>query len=107
LFKACVGDDFVIDVLHALNGVPVDAGTILAAEEYDVLAIRMRVLDPTHVVIEKLNSINEHNCDFGAFLPAIRAVREKLDWKRIRAATADNDFAAAFLFLADRLGLTS
>jgi hypothetical protein len=33
-------------------------------------------------------------------------VREQLDWAQLRAETADNDFAAAFLFLADRLGLT-
>lgn len=106
LFKACVGDDFVIDVLHRLNGVAVDAGTVLAADEYDVLAIRMRVLSPTRVLTEKLNSLNEHHCDFATLLPAVRAVREQLDWPSIREATADNDFAAAFLVLADRLALT-
>ncbi|MGZ5390406.1 MAG: nucleotidyltransferase [Mycobacterium sp.] len=106
LFKACVGDEFVIDVLHRLNGVPVDAETLQTADEYDVLAVRMRVLDPTRVLTEKLNSINEHNCDFAALVPAVRAVREKLDWDHLRTATKDNDFAAAFLFLADRLELT-
>ena len=49
LFKACVEQQFVIDVLHQLNGTPVDADVIAAAEELDVLAIRMRVLSPTHV----------------------------------------------------------
>jgi hypothetical protein len=107
LFKASVGDDFVIDVLHRLNGVPVDAGMILAAEEYDVLAIRMRVLAPTLVVTEKLNALNEHNCDFTTLLPAVRAIREQLDWRRLSSDTAKNPFAAAFLVLADRLGLTS
>ena len=107
LFKACVGDDFVIDVLHRLNGVPVDKESILDAEEYDVLAIRMRVLPPTEVMREKLNSLNEHHCDFASLLPAVRATREQLDWKRIREDTADNPFAAAFLVLADRLELTS
>jgi hypothetical protein len=107
LFKACVGDDFVIDILHRLNGVPVDAGTILSAEEFDVLAIRMRVLSPTYVLTEKLNSLNEHHCDFSSLVPAVRAVREQLDWPLLTAATADNDFAVAFLFLADRLGITS
>ncbi|MGZ5377359.1 MAG: hypothetical protein ACXWD8_04865, partial [Mycobacterium sp.] len=97
---------FVIDVLHRLNGVPVDAETLQTAEEFDVLAVRMRVLDPTRVLTEKLNSINEHNCDFAALVPAVRAVREKLDWDHLRTATKDNDFAAAFLFLADRLELT-
>jgi hypothetical protein len=107
LFKACVGDDFVIDVLHRLNGVPVEPEAIAAAEEFDVLAVRMRVMAPTHVLTEKLNALNEHNCNFAALMPGVRAVREQLDWDHVRTATKDNDFAAAFLFLADRLGLTS
>jgi hypothetical protein len=106
LFKACVEQDFVIDVLHRLNGVPVDKEHILSAEEYDVLAVRMRVLPPTEVLREKLNSLNEHHCDFATLLPAVRAVREQLDWERLRTETADNPFAAAFLLLADRLELT-
>ncbi|MDA4109402.1 nucleotidyltransferase [Mycolicibacterium holsaticum] len=107
LFKACVEDDFVIDVLHRLNGVPVDADTIAGAEEFDVLAIQMKVLSPTYVLVEKLNSLNEHNCDFSALLPAVRAVREQLDWQRLRAETAENPFATAFLVLVDRLEITA
>src|SRR5690242_16812413 len=76
LFKACVDQEFVIDVLHQLNGTPVDAGMIAASEELDVLAIRMRVLSPTKVLTEKLNSLNEHRCDFTSLVPAVRAVRE-------------------------------
>ena len=107
LFKACVEQEFVIDVLHQLNGTPVDADAIASAQELDVLAIRMRVLPPTHVLTEKLNSLNEHHCDFAALLPAIRAVREQVDWERLRAATTENDFAVAFLVLTDRLGITA
>lgn len=106
LFKACVDQKFVIDVLHQLNGNPVDADTIASSEELDVLAIRMRVLPPTHVMTEKLNSLNEHHCDFAALLPAVRAVREQVDWDRLRADTTENDFAVAFLVLSDRLGIT-
>ena len=106
LFKACVGDAFVIDVLHRLNGVPVDAATIRSADELDVLAIRMPVLSPTQVVTEKLCSLNEHHCDFASLLPGVRAVRENVNWERVRADTTDNDFAAAFLVLTDRLGIT-
>lgn len=105
LFKACVGSDFVIDVLHALNGVAVTKETVEAGEEFDVLAIRMRVMRPTEVLIEKLNSLTEHHCDFGSLLPSVRAVREQVDWDRLRAATADSPFAASFLFLVERLGI--
>jgi len=106
LFKACIDGNFVIDVLHQLNGKPVDAEMIASAEELDVLAIRMRVLPPTLVITEKMNSLNEHHCDFAALLPAIRAVREQVDWDRVRAQTTENDFAVAFLVLTDRLGIT-
>lgn len=106
LFKASLGDDFVIDVLHRQNGVPVEADAILAADEFDVLAVRMRVMAPTHVMTEKLNALNEHHCDFASLVPAVRAVREQLDWDQLRTATKDNDFAAAFLFLSERLGLS-
>jgi Nucleotidyl transferase of unknown function (DUF2204) len=106
LFKACTGN-VVVDMLHRLNGVPVDAATLRRAEVVEVLAIAMPVLPPTHVVTEKLTSLNEHHCDFGALLPGVRAVRERVNWNKVRSDTADNDFAAAFLFLTDRLGITA
>jgi hypothetical protein len=106
LFKACTGDA-VVDMLHRLNGVPVDAATIHGAEVLEVLAIAMPVLPPTHVVTEKLSSLNEHHCDFAGLLPGVRAVREQVNWNRVRNDTADNPFAAAFLFLTDRLGITA
>lgn len=46
LFKARTGD-MLVDVLHRLNGVPVDAQTLDRAEHHDVLAIGMPVLPPT------------------------------------------------------------
>ncbi|ANW63442.1 hypothetical protein MMUR_55110 [Mycolicibacterium murale] len=107
LFKACIEDDFVIDVLHQLNGVPVTVESLAAAQETDVLAIRMPVMPPTEVVTEKLLSLNEHHCNFAKFLPAARAVREQVDWTAVRRTTAGHPFAEAFLFLTDRLGVTA
>jgi hypothetical protein len=105
LFKARAGDG-VVDVLHRVNGVRVEPATLECAEHREVLAISMPVLLPTVVLIQKLRSLDEHHCDFATLLPAVRAIRERLDWERIRSQTADNDYAVAFLVLADRLGLT-
>ena len=66
----------------------------------------MLVLPPTMVLIQQLRALNEHCCDFTRLLPAVRAVRERLDWRRIEAQIADNDYAVAFLVLVTRLGLT-
>lgn len=106
LFKAGF-NGAVVDVLHRINGVVVDSDLIHSGEDQEVLAIRMPVLSPTRVVTEKLCSLNEHRCDFASLLPAVRAVREQVDWKQVRAGTADNDFAVAFLVLIDRLGITA
>jgi putative nucleotidyltransferase-like protein len=105
LFKAH-SDGVFVDVLHRLNGRPVTGEDLSAVDELEVLGIRIPVLRATDVVITKLRSLSEHYCDFAALLPPIRAVREQLDWDRIRRDTAEHDFAAAFLFLTDRLGIS-
>ena len=105
LFKAC-SDGAVVDVLHRINSVPVDAALVRSGELREVLAIRMPVLSATQVVIQKLLALHEHHCDLGPLLPSVRAIREQVDWKEVRKSTADNDFAVAFLVLVDRLGIT-
>jgi hypothetical protein len=105
LFKAYL-DGALVDILHRVNGETVDAALIDRAEVHDVLAIAMPVLSPTCVLTHKLLSLNEHHCDLEPLLPRLRAVREQVDWPRLRRDVAVNDFAAAVLFLADRLGIT-
>lgn len=105
LFKAHLNAAFV-DVLHQLCGEPVDDALVATAEDHEVIGMRIPVLDAQQVMSTKLRSMTEHYCDFAALLPLVRAVREQLDWPALRAEVEDNDFAAAFLFLTDRLGLT-
>jgi hypothetical protein len=100
-------DGVVVDVLHRLNGVPIAPDVLERAVEHEVLAVRMAVLPAHDVLTGKLRAMSEHYCDFGALLPAVRAVREQVDWPRLRRDVADNDFAVAFLYLTDRLGISS
>jgi hypothetical protein len=104
LFKARV-EDALVDVLHGLNGQPVTPERVAAADQRQVFGVWMPVLSATDVMTVKLASLDEHYCDLGALLPLARAVREQLDWPRMARDTKDNDFAAAFLFLAQRLGI--
>ena len=66
----------------------------------------MPVLAATTLMTDKLLAMEEHACDFGAILPAARAVREQIDWARVRTAVEDNPYADAFLYLIDRLAIT-
>jgi hypothetical protein len=104
LFKAYL-DGALVDMLHRIQGVPVDEELISRAEEFEVLGVRLPVLPATEIITSKLQSLSEHYCDFPALLPVVRAVREQLDWDRIAAATADRPFAEAFLVLVERLGI--
>ncbi len=105
LFKAAL-DGVVVDVLHRIVGEPVDAALLERSTEMDLLGIRLPVLPATDLLSSKLRSMTEHYCDFGSLLPHARAVREQLDWDRLRSEVEGNDFAAAFLFLTDRLGIS-
>jgi hypothetical protein len=105
LFKAYL-DGALVDILHRVNGETVDAALIDRAEVHDVLALAMPVLSPTCVLTQKLLSLNEHHCNLEPLLPRLRAVREQVDWPLLRRDVAANHFAAAVLFLADRLGIT-
>jgi putative nucleotidyltransferase-like protein len=105
LFKAAL-DGVTVDVLHRIVGEPVDAALLERSVEMDLLGIRMPVLPATDLLSSKLRAMTEHYCDFGSLLPHVRAVREQLDWDRLRSEVEGNDFAAAFLFLTDRLGIS-
>jgi hypothetical protein len=104
LFKAVL-DGVTVDVLHRIVGEPVTAELLDRSTEKDLLGVRIPVLPATDLVSSKLRAMTEHYCDVGALLPHVRAVREQIDWERLRREVEDNDFAAAFLFLADRLGI--
>ena len=104
LFKVHT-DGVVIDVLHRSAGRPL-ADALRDASVREVISVEMPVLSATELLVHKLASLDEHWCDFGWLLPVARALREQVDWDRVRQGTADNDFAAAFLVLTDRLGIT-
>lgn len=106
LFKVYV-DGAMVDVLFRAGGEPVTRERLHDVDQIEVESVRMPVLSATELLVDKLNALEEHACDLGAIVPAARAVREQVDWTVVAEGTADNDFAAAALFLLDRLGVIS
>jgi hypothetical protein len=105
LFKVFT-DGTMVDVAHRLNTSPVDGAVLDRADDLEVLSVLMPVLCATDVLTSKLNALDEHYCDYAKLLPVARAMREQVDWDRVREDTAGNDFAVTCLFLLDRLGIT-
>lgn len=109
LFKVYVGHALV-DVLFRMNGVSVEREDLEDPHDTDILeveSVAMPVLSATQLITGKLNAMEEHACDFGAVLPIARAVREQVDWATVADATKTSPYAAAFLFLLERLGIVS
>ena len=104
LTKVAQGNSFV-DVLWRTCGIPVERDLIDRAEDLPVLSVHMPVLEATDIVVTKLMALDEHYCDYGRVLPVARALREQVDWDRVRREVAANDFAVVFLVLLDRLGI--
>jgi hypothetical protein len=95
-----------VDVLWRTCGVPVATDLIDRSDVLPVLSVQMPVLAPSDILITKLMALDEHYCDFARLLPVARALREQVDWPRVRREVAANDFAVVFLVLLDRLGIT-
>ena len=106
LFKVYV-DGAMVDVLYRLSGDPVSRGRLEDVDELEVESVRMPVFSTTKLMVDKLNALEEHACDFGTILPVARAVREQVDWRQVAEQTEGNDFAVAALFLLARLGIVN
>ena len=106
LFKVYV-DGAMVDILFRAGGDPVTRERLRDVDQIEVESVRMPVLSATELLVDKLNALEEHACALGSIVPAARAVREQVDWATVAEETAGNDFAAAALFLLDRLGVAT
>lgn len=95
----------LVDVLFRMVGEPVTRELLASTDVIEVLAVRMPVLHATSIVSAKLRVLGEHACDFSRLLGIVRAVREQVDWPRVREEVGANAYARAFLYLADELGI--
>ncbi|NPD04659.1 hypothetical protein HN031_08175 [Nocardioides sp. zg-1308] len=102
LFKAYT-DGAMVDLIHRHSGGPAPRSLVEDADELEVLSVQMPVLSATEVVVQKMLALDEHTCDLGPMIPVVRALREQVDFARVREETAQSPFAAALLFLLERL----
>jgi hypothetical protein len=102
LVKAWDGD-VLVDLIFSPKGLPVDDEVIARGEQMPVLSMQMRVMALEDVLITKLMAITEHHLRYEGLLAIARALREQIDWRQVRAATAASPFARAFFVLIEGL----
>jgi hypothetical protein len=106
LVKAWDGE-ILVDVIFGPKGQPIDEATFARAESVSVFGLEVEAMSLEDVLITKLLSLNEHYLDFEPSLQTARAVREQVDWDRVRRETADSPYATAFFALLDELRLVA
>jgi predicted nucleotidyltransferase len=99
------GHPVLVDLIHRTSGGEVTPEALNRADILEVDAVAMPVISATLFVGLRLHALSEHACDFGSLLPHVRALREQVDWPRLRVELAGRPFAEAFLFLCTRLGI--
>ncbi len=96
----------LVDVLFRMVGEPITEAMLSRSDVIEVLAVRMPVLDATDILSVKMRVLGEHYCDFTRLLGIARALREQVDWVRLRDETATHPFARSFLYLVHELGVS-
>jgi len=98
-------DDWLVDIIFRPNERVVTPEVLAAAEPMRVGAIEAPVRRATDILVDKLLVLGPHRCDLGEVLPVARALREQVNWQRVREETRESPYAAAFLVLGERLGV--
>ncbi|MGH3516380.1 MAG: nucleotidyltransferase [Haloechinothrix sp.] len=99
LTKAYDGD-CLVDLIFRPNQRDVTDEMLDDAVELRIGPTCAAVMSATSVVIDKLQVLDPHRCDFTPLLPIVRALREQVDWRRVAKETGDSPYARAFLRLA-------
>lgn len=92
-------DDCLVDLIFRPNQRPVTGELLDRAVEKSIGATTAPVLPATDLIIDKLLVLNEQRCDFTDLLLIARALREQVDWIRVRQETDASPYAHAFLTL--------
>jgi predicted nucleotidyltransferase len=97
----------LVDVIYRPRGIRVDDDYLDRAEELEVHAVQMPVMQADDVLVAKLLAMREHQVDYDHVLEIARSVREQIDWNDVRARTNGSPYAKAFFTLVDELGLST
>jgi hypothetical protein len=104
LYKAWDGD-VLVDLIFGPSGLEV-AETIGRADELPVLGMTLRTITLEDMLATKLLALNEHRIEYTGPLQIARALREQIDWRRLREQTHGSAYADAFFVLLEGLGVT-
>ncbi len=105
LYKAWDGD-VLVDLIFEPCGLDVD-DVIARGEDLPMLGMTLRTMALDDLLATKLLALSEHRIEYTGPLQIARALREQIDWRRLREQTRGSAYADAFFVLLEGLGVIS
>jgi hypothetical protein len=104
LFKAWDGD-VLVDLIFDPMGMPITDDVIARGEQLAVGGMEVQVMALDDILATKLLAFDEHSLDYRPSLQIARALRERIDWPRLRHRVEHSPYARAFLSLVEEFGI--
>jgi hypothetical protein len=102
LFKVW-NDETLIDLIFCPSGLEMNDEVFDRSDTIAVLAVATPVMAIDDVMTTKLMALDEHSLDYTSLLLIARAVREQIDWGKLRRRTQRSPYAQAFFTLVESL----
>jgi hypothetical protein len=106
LVKAYDGD-ILVDLIFSASGREITDELLARAPRMRIGSAHAPVVTATDLMIDKLNVLDAHRCDFVPMLQIARDLREQVDWSEVADKTESSPYARAFLGLLEDLSIAS
>ena len=95
----------MIDLIFSPSGVGLTDEVFARGDTLSVMAIGTPVMALEDALVTMLYALDEHTLDYSRLVLITRALREQIDWPRLRRRADGSPYAKAFLTLVDELGI--
>jgi hypothetical protein len=106
LFKAWDGD-VLVDLIFHPAGLRPDDDVMARGETLSVISMEIPVMAIEDVLVTKLNALNEHSLRYEGLLDISRALREQIDFEKVRERARDTPFVRAYFVMLEGLGIAT
>jgi hypothetical protein len=106
LYKARDGD-VVIDIIFRPAGLRPDDDLMARGEVLSVMSMEMPVMTIEDVLVTKLNALTENSLRYEGLLDISRALREQIDFAKVRRRARDTPFVRAYFVMLEGLEIAS
>jgi hypothetical protein len=98
-------DGVLVDLIFRPSGLEITDEVLDRAETIPLKAVGTPVMALEDVLVTMLMALDEHSLDYTRLVAIARALREQIDFDRLRLRTSESPYAQAFFTMVSELGI--